>query len=138
MNARSCETNRMLESEAFTGNVSFDAQGNRVSINVGFLDVCDESLGINCTGNQELLGTGHEYDGGGTGWLTTTAPVVPGEKITLTFIIFDEGDHVLDSTVIIDNFRWEIEEFECPGGTPPPCTIGARSARPSRFVVRER
>ncbi len=107
----------MLESEAFTGNVSFDSMGNRVSINVGFFDVCVAGQAAGCTGEAELLGTGFEdgaEGGGGTGWLTTTAPVVPGEKIRLTFMIFDEGDHILDSTVLIDNFRWELEPVDGP------------------------
>lgn len=117
----------MLESSAFTGNVSFDSMGNRVSINVGFFDVClaganplnpTETAG--CTGEADLIGTGYNHassggaGGGGTGWLTTTAPVVPGEKILLTFMIFDEGDHTLDSTVLIDNFRWELEPVDGP------------------------
>ena len=109
----------VLNSQAFQGNVSFDSQGSVVSINIGFFDVCSPSLdpGGDCTGEDDLLGTGFESgadSGGGTGWLTTTAPVVPGEKITLTFMVFDEGDHILDSTVLIDNFRWELEEIEGP------------------------
>jgi len=109
----------MLDSQAFTGNVSFDSQGNRVSINVGFFDVCDTSLDPACTGDADLIGTGYEgSEGGGTGWLTTTAPVVPNEKISLTFSIHDEGDHILDSAVIIDNFRWEIEPVEGPITVP--------------------
>ena len=112
----------MLDSDAFQGNVSFDDQGNRVSINIGFFDVCEVGQAPTCTGQDELLGTGFETistpeiddDGGGTGWLTTTAPVSPGEKATLTFMIFDEGDHVLDSAVLIDNFRWGLEEIEDP------------------------
>ena len=105
----------MLESEAFTGNISFDSMGNRVSINVGFFDVCSPGLDPVCSSDADLLGTGYEGNiGGGTGWLTTTAPVVPGEKIRLKFIIFDEGDHILDSLVLIDNFRWEIEPVDGP------------------------
>lgn len=123
----------MLESEAFSGNVSFDAMGNRVSINVGFFNVCSSTLASTCNfasnsaacttavngcmSEMDILGTGFEADaasGGGTGWLTTTAPVVPGEKIRLTFMIFDEGDHSLDSTVLIDNFRWELEAVDAP------------------------
>lgn len=103
-----------LESEAFTGNVSFDDNGNRVSINIGFFDVCPTSDGAGCTGNAELTGTGFESNGGGTGWLTTTAPVVPGEKITLTFMIWDEGDHIYDSLVLLDNFRWGLEQVDAP------------------------
>ena len=105
----------MLESQEFTGNVSFDSQGNRMSINVGFFDKCKTTLGPACTGDGELIGTGFEGNqGGGTGWLTTTAPVRPGEKIKLTFLIFDEGDHRYDSAVIIDNFRWHIEHIDGP------------------------
>ena len=60
-----------------------------------------------CTGSAELTGTGYEgATGGGTGWLTTTAPVTPGETITLRFIVWDEGDHIYDSATLIDNFRW--------------------------------
>ncbi len=109
----------LLESEAFTGNVSFDAMGNRVSINVGFFEVCDTTLDPVCGGDADLIGTGYEgAEGGGTGWLTTTAPVVPGEKITIKFAIFDEGDNALDSAVLIDNFRWVIEEVDGPVTVP--------------------
>lgn len=125
----------LLESAAFDGNISFDAMGNRVSINVGFFDVCAPGSGPGCTGSEPLAGTGFESDGG-TGWLTTTAPVIPGEKIRLRFLIFDEGDHVLDSLVLIDNFRWEVDFGVCPDGTPPPCTIGRESGPRSRFVIR--
>ncbi len=113
-----------LESDSFTGNVSFDSMGNRVSINVGFFTVCDPTLGAGCTGDAELVGTGYDNnastftDGGGTGWLTTTSPVTPGEKARLTFMIWDEGDHILDSAVIIDNFRWELEAVDDPITVP--------------------
>jgi len=111
----------LLESEAFRGNVSFDSMGNRVSINVGFFDVCEASLDPACTGEEDLIGTGFEVvgldEGGGTGWLTTTAPVIPGEKIRITFLIYDEGDDGddnLNSNVLIDNFRWGLEEVDGP------------------------
>jgi hypothetical protein len=108
-----------LTSKAFTGNVSFDAMKNPITVNAGFFGVCD-SAPI-CSGQKQnvcpspvtqLNGTGMEdFDfgdriGGGTGWLTTTSPVKPGETITLRFIIFDEGDQIYDSSVIIDNFQW--------------------------------
>jgi len=103
----------VLDSEAFQGNVSFDSQGNRVSINIGFFDVCNPALGPDCTGDGDLAGTG--FDGhGGTGWLTTVAPLVGGEKATLTFILFDEGDHFWDSLALIDNFRWVFDEVDDP------------------------
>ena len=75
-------------------------------------------------GADELAGTGYdlyrkgvpgERIGGATGWLTTTAPVSPGEIITLTFMIFDSGDRLWDSIVLIDNFKWQASTTAQPG-----------------------
>jgi hypothetical protein len=46
--------------------------------------------------------------------LTTFSPIEPGEIITLRFIIFDEGDDQIDSTTIIDNFRWRRDAIDEP------------------------
>ena len=56
--------------------------------------------------------------GGSTGWLTTTAPIAPNEDITLRFVIFDEGDGVLDSSVLIDNFQWGAATVMGPSTGP--------------------
>ncbi len=93
----------MLDSKKFKGNISFDSKGNCISINNALFNEC-QGCSLGAAG---LTGTGYENGtGGGTGWLTTTAPVAPGETISLRFIIFDEGDHIYDSAVLIDNFRW--------------------------------
>ncbi|MBK8254770.1 MAG: choice-of-anchor L domain-containing protein [Polyangiaceae bacterium] len=91
-------------------NVSFDGLGNPVSVNNGFFDVCSPSGCFNCPkGTNELLGTGMEGSvGGGTSWLTTDAPVVAGETITLELMVFDVGDQAYDSHVLLDNFRWGL------------------------------
>ena len=39
--------------------------------------------------------------------------MVPGEALTLRLAIWDAGDELLDSTVLIDNFRWDAK----PGST---------------------
>jgi hypothetical protein len=44
--------------------------------------------------------------GGGTGWLTTTGNVKPGEIITIRIAIWDTSDHALDSLAAVDNFLW--------------------------------
>jgi len=44
--------------------------------------------------------------GGSTGWLVTSASIQPGEQFTLEFMIWDAGDGLLDSSVLIDNFQW--------------------------------
>ncbi len=91
-------------------NVSFDGLGNPVSVNNGFFDVCSPSGCYNCPkGIAELAGTGMEGGvGGGTSWLTTDAPVVPGETITLELLVFDVGDTAYDSHILLDNFRWGL------------------------------
>jgi len=107
---------------AQNSNVSFDSQGNPVSVNNGYLEVCDPAVGqtkpggklFTCPlGTAQLTGTGFEGRAA-TGWLNTRAPVVAGYDITLRFAIWDMGDQVLDSTVLIDNFTFDVGE----GGTP--------------------
>ena len=97
-----------LESEEWTGNVSFDEQGNPISLNAGFLDYKDDSANL-----PEFDGTCIKQHGA-TKWLTSTASVKPGEKITVVLAIFDLSDNILDSYVFIDNFQWG-----CEGGAPP-------------------
>lgn len=92
-------------------NISFDALNNPVSVNNGFFDVCVPKGCYTCpAGYGELAGTGmadFNY-GGATKWLTTEAPVVPGETIQLDFMIFDVSDQFLDSVVLLDNFQWGL------------------------------
>jgi hypothetical protein len=105
-------------------NIAFDMNKNPVTINNGFFTVCQNGgtpQTNNCTHPvSELNGTGYEIIqgsqpiGGGTGWLTTTAPVTPGEDITLHFIVFDEGDGILDSAAVIDNFQWLTNAVSSP------------------------
>ena len=109
---------------AQSGNVSFDSQGNPVSVNNGFLEVCNAQTanGKNfpcARGPAELAGTGFDETGGkgphaATGWLNTRAPVPSGQEITIRFAIWDMGDMILDSSVIIDNLSWKLGE-----GAPP-------------------
>ena len=49
-----------------------------------------------------------------TDWLKTTAPIQPGETFTLSFIIFDEGDGIMDSAINLDNFRWNSTTLSSP------------------------
>lgn len=105
------------------GNVSFDDQGNPVSVNNGFLEACAPGTyggkTFSCPlGLNELLQTG--FDGrGATGWLQTSAPVAAGSEITIRFAIWDMGDDAYDSTVLLDDFHWEVEQLP-PVTTRPP------------------
>jgi hypothetical protein len=120
------------------GNISFDSQGNMISVNAGFLEVCGCAGGPPCQaggksftcklGNTELQGTGFDEDPFGmgnsaaTGWLQTTTPIQqPGSDISLLFAIWDSGDGVLDSTVLIDNFAFDVNQGDTttvPIGVP--------------------
>ncbi len=97
-----------LESEAWTGNISFDALGNPISINGVFLDYLDADSKL-C---ERVPCVAPELDGfamdghAGTRWLETVAPVVPGEEIELVFAIFDLSDATFDSAVLLDGVRW--------------------------------
>ncbi len=87
---------------AINGNISFDSMNNPVSVNIAFFDVCS-----GCPlGTGDLQGTGFGDFEGATGWLQTSAPVDPGATINLRYAIWDTGDTALDSTTLIDNFRW--------------------------------
>jgi hypothetical protein len=117
-------------------NISFDSNNNPVAVNNNFLTRCTPSTGVGCAsgngfgmpiataacmgGETELGGTGFGDKrttaclsgaskatvGGATGWLTTQAPIDPGETFTLELMIFDAGDEALDSSVLLDNFQW--------------------------------
>lgn len=113
-------------------NISFDNQQNEITVNNGFFEPAP-----NWT--VSIAGTGYEvadswascgtsmipgctvpnpcpaYLGSTTGWLRTTTPLTPGETVTLTFSVHDEGDSVLDSAVVIDNFRWQTVPIDGPG-----------------------
>jgi hypothetical protein len=97
-----------LESEAWTGNISFDAYGNPISINGVFLDYLDaDSPLCNRVPCEAPELDGFAMDGhAGTRWLETVAPVVPGEEIEVVFAIFDLSDAYFDTVVLLDGVHW--------------------------------
>lgn len=127
-----------LSAKGFNGgkpdNISFDAKKNPVSVNNGFFDRCTAGAQVGCEGTApststcpagpaELAGTGfgvlgtycgaggQTVAGGATGWLSSQAPVTPGETFTLDLMIWDTGDGDLDSSVLLDNFQWVAGEI---------------------------
>jgi hypothetical protein len=113
-------------------NILFDSEGDPIGVNSGLLAVCEKAARgrvarpIECQQGPALLAdTGFDRDesicaskltsqpdigGASTGWLYTSVPVKPGEVFTLRFMLWDSGDPLLDSTVLIDNFRWSLQE----------------------------
>lgn len=130
-------------------NMSFDKDNNPVSVNNGFFDRCTSNFETGCApdsdrqataacpgGTAELAGTGFGIEGswcsvyesantakstngGATGWLTSQAPVQAGETFTLELMIWDTGDAVLDSSVLIDNFSWAQGTVDTSTERPP-------------------
>jgi len=124
----------IVETEAVNGgapsNISYDPQSRPITVNVGFFELprewttplgntpygapdgsgyCPSSSG-NCVlpdyCTDHPVG-GLDYEGSGSGWLKTSAPVLRTEEtIQVKFTIHDESDGIYDSLVIIDNFRW--------------------------------
>jgi hypothetical protein len=129
-------------------NISFDMNKNPVTVNSGFFTVCTNATTpqtMHCTHPPtDNKGTGYEVasgqspiplpiptpgdiPGGSTGWLSTTAPIQPGEDVTLRFVIFDEGDGILDSAVLLDNFQWGATTVMGPSTGPIAYRIRHRS-----------
>ena len=136
-----------LTSAAFSGkggdfNISFDSKGNPVSVNNNFFQVCSPANAtVGCAGsststdscslgNGELQGTGffissdstcgqNDSGGGATGWLTTQAPAQAGETMTIQFIIWDTGDQIYDSSVLLDNWNWQPAPTSVTTTRPP-------------------
>jgi hypothetical protein len=123
--------------QAADGNIVFDANRDPIGVNTGLLAVCDSSVQsrqaiktFTCDQGTALLrGTGYgrgesdcgsftDSGGASTGWLKTTAPVKPGEVITLRFAIWDTTDALLDSTVLLDHFQWITFEADPEKSTP--------------------
>jgi hypothetical protein len=120
----------LLDSKApldpkYSKNVSFDAKGSPINVNSGFFEVCTPGVSSGgrsfpcAKGTKELQGSGYwdpslPEEHGATSWLQTKAPVVPGETITIQFIIWDTGDHVLDSSVLLDNWKWDAAATTAP------------------------
>lgn len=83
--------------------ISFDSQGRAITSNSAFF-AAPQTIG-----NTILQGTGFEA-GGATDWLTASATASPGEVVTLKLFIWDGGDGIADSTVLLDNFRWTLDD----------------------------
>ncbi|MBC8071487.1 MAG: choice-of-anchor L domain-containing protein [Deltaproteobacteria bacterium] len=83
-----------------------------------------------CTSNALLQGTGFDNPGevefacayggeagGGTGWLTMSGNVTPGETMEIRFVIWDTSDGLYDSLVLLDNWQWSVQA-STPGVEP--------------------
>lgn len=123
-------------SDAFTGNVT--TFGGAPMSATGLQPYITDPSTQAATGNvTALVDTGYEGsisgrctfswgtysdcpNGATTGWMTLEAPVQPGETVQIVVALFDQGDANLDTTVLLDNWRWSC------GGCDPATTCGLR------------
>lgn len=113
-------------------NLAFDELGNLISINAAGAATMTADLAVGA----------NESFGGSTRTLTASAPISAGAH-SLYFSIFDQGDHILDSAVLLDNLRFsQVADpaTDCqPGVTPnygdpvtaPAATFNDDPANPS-------
>jgi len=127
-------------------NVLRDGEKNPIGVNSALLGVCKEDAtrparDIECgrEGTAPLRDTGYDAEestcatpprglpdigGASTGWLKTEVPLEAdkvGKVVTLRFLLWDSGDPLLDSTVLIDNVRFLPDDKVTPPepGTRP-------------------
>ena len=130
-----------------TGNSIYPVGVNLATGNTGLFSQCQSSPtgcgggavpGNNtCSSTTQLLGTGFDdpnppsqfagdpayctgtatFAGGGTGWLTTSGNVKPGETVDLRFVLWDTGDGWYDSVALVDDFVWSLDA-STPGTRP--------------------
>ncbi|MEP7126934.1 MAG: hypothetical protein ABJE95_38740 [Byssovorax sp.] len=119
---------------AVSGNITFDTQGNPLTLNVMSFDACS-CVAPPCfappsgptqkpyacpLGPFVLTSTGFAGSAA-TSWLWTAAPVKPGGDFTLRFALWDGEDGLFDTTVLVDAFRWipTVELLPIIGEGPP-------------------
>ena len=132
-------------------NISFDSVGNTISVNSALLQVCTPQTAkgkdfLCPLGPSLLQGTGFEGNAA-TGWLVTKAPVTPGSMVKLRFAIWDSADCVLDSTVLLDGFTWDlhpvadipagvVQKKHIPPPPPPPAVTIETTPAPTQKSIR--
>ncbi|MGH1346417.1 MAG: hypothetical protein ACRBN8_32930 [Nannocystales bacterium] len=111
------------ESESFTGNVAHLQDGTAMSATNLVETIIDRGIVGN---NAALLGTGFEGTtpsecsvpggtyancprGAGTDWLELDGSITPGERLQITVALFDLGSADIDTTVMVDNWRWNCD-----------------------------
>jgi hypothetical protein len=106
------------------GNIVVDGAGDLLGVNTSsLLRVCTpgthNGLTFACPlGPASLVGTG--FDGkAATGWLRTTAPVTGGSVVTLRIAVWDSGDGLGDTTVLLDDLSF----------SPTPATVTRTAPR---------
>ena len=94
------------------GNVLYDSNGFPSNVNSSeIITVCTPGvvIGYPCpSAISELTGTGFEGHGA-SDWQTVSVAAQGNTTIEVTFAIWDSGDGVLASSLLLDNWKWLID-----------------------------
>ncbi len=103
----------VVQGAAYAGDVVGDANGKCFDPSDITFTSCAETT---CTkGAAGLTGTGYEADvGGGYGWSTASFAVKAGDTVTIQFTVFDVGDGVYDTAVLLDSLRFTNAAVSTP------------------------
>ncbi len=111
------------------GNIAFDSLNDPLNANTSLLQACEAqtvgAVSYPCSlGTTPLVGTGFEPytnhpNGAGTGWLGIHVPIEsPGSVIELRFAVWDSGDGIQDSTLVVDHLRFSTDAAPLGSMTP--------------------
>jgi hypothetical protein len=95
-----------LDSEHWTGNIAIHPEQS--------LPIAADVLEYAYLGKDPALADFAFYGHAATDWFRISAPVVPGETVTLVIALFDESDGAADSAVLLDDLRWDCDAIRQP------------------------
>jgi hypothetical protein len=90
-------------------NVSVDPTTGVINAPGNFAAGAGDMISVNASGpsaTSAASSAGTIYDGSTNGLIART-PVTPGVPVSLYLTLFDQGDHIYDSAVFLDNLRYE-------------------------------
>jgi hypothetical protein len=97
-------------------NVTVDPSTGAISAPGNFAAGAGDMISVNASGpsaTSAAASAGTIYDGS-TNTLIARTPVTPGAPVSLFLTLFDQGDHIYDSAVFMDNLRYEaIDPKKC-------------------------
>ncbi|MDC0720033.1 choice-of-anchor L domain-containing protein [Nannocystis bainbridge] len=106
-----------VASERYTGNIALDPDGNPIAAETLPYEIKLDPMPMAC-GDEcpDIPLRGFAFEGhAGTAWYEGEVGLNPGESIEVVFALFDVGDPIVDSAVLLDGVRWLC--------APPPASV---------------
>ncbi|WAS98946.1 hypothetical protein [Nannocystis punicea] len=107
-----------VASERYTGNIALDPDGNPIAAETLPYEIKYDAMPFDCDEEdcvdlplREFAFERHA----GTAWYEGEIGINPGESIEVVFALFDVGDAIVDSAVLLDGVRWLC--------APPPASV---------------